>query len=98
MRLIRMIEGNLRAGITAAVKARDNWPKLPEVQQSIAQKSDLKPAAAAKFLKLFDQFDRVQVRSLTLLEESFEHIRVILDRLQAPEPTQSRAPQAPVKK
>jgi len=84
-RLVKVIESNLRAGLTAAEKAESLWPELQAVQESLAAKADLKPALAKKHLKLFEQFDRVQRRSLALLAESFDHIRVILDRLQPPD-------------
>ena len=85
-RLIKLIEANLRHGWAAARRAEDLWPSLDDVRQIIEKRSDIKPAAARKHLKLFEQLDRVQHRSLALLSHSFENIRLILDRIQPTEP------------
>jgi hypothetical protein len=83
-RLIKLIETNLRLGMAAARKAEDLWPELAEVRE-IVEKNAAKPSTARKHLKLFEQFDRVQRRSLALLENSFENIQLILERSQPPD-------------
>ncbi|MFO1498454.1 MAG: hypothetical protein U1G07_08700 [Verrucomicrobiota bacterium] len=85
-RLIRLVESHLKAGMTAAQRAEDLWPTEEEAGQMIAAKPDLKPAAAKKHLKVFQQWNKVQHRSLELLESSFENISLILARLRPPEP------------
>ncbi len=83
-RLIKLIETNLRLGMAAARKAEDLWPEMGEVRD-LVEKNATKPAVARKHLKLFEQLDRVQRRSLALLENSFENIELILERTQPPE-------------
>ena len=85
-RLIKIIETNLRQGLAAARRSEELWPSVDEVKQTIQARPETKPALVNKHLKLFEQYDRVQHRSLGLLADSFEHIRVILDRVQPPEP------------
>jgi hypothetical protein len=86
-RLIKLVEANLRAGLTAAQKAEDSWPEAAEAKELLENRKDAKPAVARKQLKVFEQCDRVHRRSLALLNDSFDHIRVILDRLQVPTAT-----------
>lgn len=83
-RLIKLIEANLRMGMAEARKAESLWPEMGEVRESV-EKNAAKPAVARKHLKLFEKFDRVQRRSLALLENSFENIELILERTQPPE-------------
>ena len=96
-RLIQLVESHLRLGIRAARKAEDLWPELEEVRDVVAKKAEAKPALARKHLKLFEQFDRVQQRSLALLENSFENIQLILDRIQPIDPAFSKPAATPVK-
>lgn len=84
-RLLRLIASNLKLGMTAARKAEDLWPELEDVKELVEKNGEAKPAVAKKHLRLFEQFDRVQRRSLALLENSFENIQVILDRTQPAE-------------
>jgi hypothetical protein len=86
-RIIKLTEAHLRAGITAAERAEHLWPDVDGVKTAIEGEEETKPAAAKKHLRVFDQMDRVHQRSLSLLHESFEHIRVILDRVQPMEPS-----------
>lgn len=86
VRLFKLIESNLRAGVTASEKADELWPTLQEVREVLTADTKAKPAAMRKHLTLFEQLDKVHHRSLELLESSFEHIQVILERLQPPEP------------
>ena len=83
-RLVRLVEGYLKAGVAAAHKAEELWPSLEEAKETFAALPDLKPSLAKKHLKQFEQFDGVQHRSLDLLEASFGNIRVILERLRGP--------------
>jgi hypothetical protein len=94
-RLTKLIEANLKAGIAAAQKCEAGWPEMENAKQVIESKTEAKPALGKKYLKLFEQMDRVQQRSLGLLRDSFHHTQVILDRLQAPAPTPPDAPGAP---
>jgi hypothetical protein len=80
-RIIKLIETNLRAGNAAAEKAENLFPNLDEVKQKLESQEEVKPAVVKKHLKAFEQFARVQERSLTLLHESFDHIRLILERV-----------------
>ena len=93
-RLVRMAETNLRGGIRAAEKAQALWPERQELEELIAKRVDTKPAAAKKQLQLFEQLDKVHHRSMALLTDSFEHIRVILDRVHPPDPGAVQAEQS----
>jgi hypothetical protein len=83
-RLVKLVEANLKAGLVAVQKAEDLWPDLDEAKEVIEGDGETKPAVVRKHLKVLEQFNRVHQRSLTLLKESFQHIRVILDRVQPP--------------
>ncbi len=85
LRLMKLVEGNLKAGVAAAQRAEALWPTVQEVQETVAKLPQLKPALAKRHLTLFNQLDRVQRRSLVLLTDSFANIRVILDRVRPPE-------------
>ncbi len=85
-RLIKLVESNLRSGLTAIRRAEDLWPELEEAQESIAKHAAEKPALAKKHLKLFESFDRVQRRYLEILHHSFANTQVILDRLHPVQP------------
>lgn len=84
-RLIKLIESNLRSGILSARRSEGLWPSLDDARTAIEGRKDAKPAVVKKHLKLFEQYDRVQRRSLALLDDSFESVRVILERLQPSE-------------
>jgi hypothetical protein len=86
-RLVKMIESNLKTGLAAAAKAEEMWPSLDEATEMVANKPEIKPAAAKKHLKLFAQFDKVHRRSLDLLNGSFANVEVILKRLQPAAPS-----------
>jgi hypothetical protein len=92
VRLLKLIESNLKSGMTAAEKAEELWPTLQDVREVLTADTEAKPAATRKHLTLFEQFDKVHHRSLELLKSSFEHIHVILDRLQPPEPEDFSSP------
>lgn len=81
LRLLRMIENNLRLGVASSERAKNLWPSLEDVKATVEGRPNIKPAAVKKQLKLFEQWDKVHERSLSLLSNSFGHIRVILDRL-----------------
>jgi hypothetical protein len=83
-RVIRLIEGQLRSGLTALHRAKSLWPDLQEAKEAI-DVPEGKPALQKRHLQLYAQFDRVQQRSWGLLHDSFENIRLILDRVQRPE-------------
>lgn len=85
-RLVKLLEAHLKSGISAAQRSQDLWPEAEAVKKLIESDDKRKPTASKKFLRLFEQYDRVQRRSLALLEESFGHARVILDRIQPVEP------------
>lgn len=90
-RLIRLIEANLSAGLTTARRAEDLWPDLDEAKE-IIESAGAKPSVAQRNLKLFLQFNDLQTRTLQLLNDSFGHVRLILDRVQpAPSPTPNPA-------
>jgi hypothetical protein len=86
VRLIRLVEAHLKAGRNAAAKAEELWPEIDTVKEILTAKADAKPAASKKHLALFEQFDKVHHRSIELLENSFQNIALILDRLQPPDP------------
>lgn len=81
-RLIKAIQANLGAGLAAARKAEDLWPERDDVEKTLSETTDLKPAQAKKHRKLFEQLDRVHQRSLSLLENSFDSVHLILERVQ----------------
>jgi hypothetical protein len=86
LRLIRLVEANLKRGLAATSKAEELWPDMQKVRAVLDGQTESKPALARKHLKVFEQADKVHRRSLDLLHSSFENIQVILDRLQPVEP------------
>jgi hypothetical protein len=93
-RIIKLVESNLRAGNAAAEKAESLFPELDELKQKLESLEEVKPAVVKKHLKAFEQFARVQERSLALLHESFDHIRLILERVKpaGPAPADKAVP------
>lgn len=85
LRLIRLIEANLKTGVAAAEKAEELWPTVQDVRDVLTSDTEAKPSALRKHLTLFEQLDKVHHRSLELLESSHEHIEVILERLRPQE-------------
>jgi hypothetical protein len=95
LRLIRLIQSNLKTGLAAAGKAEDLWPGLDDAKEALAAQAGAKPAMAKKHLRLFEQLDKVHHRSLDLLHGSFENIQLILDRLQPADATVSKTDPKP---
>ena len=95
-KLLRLVQTNLKKGLAAAEKARAFWPDLEAIEKSFAERPDTKPAQVRKHRALLQQLDKVQQRSLALLDTSFDHIQLILDRLQpTPAPDQSAGATGP---
>jgi len=92
LRLIRLVELNLKRGLAATSKAEELWPDMQKVRTILDGQSESKPALARKHLKIFEQADKVHRRSLDLLHSSFENIQLILDRLQPVEPASATPP------
>jgi hypothetical protein len=84
-RLIRLVEHNLKHGLRQAEKSEEVWPELGELEAALKDGDEIKPAAAKRYLGTFQQLDKVHRRSLDLLKDSFQNIRLILDRLQPAE-------------
>jgi hypothetical protein len=83
-RLVKLIESQLRTGRAALEKAENLWPTLAEAKEAV-QSTETKPATQKRHLKLFEHFDRVQRRSWALLHDSFDNVRLIVDRVQPAE-------------
>jgi hypothetical protein len=79
-RLIRFVESNLAAGMTAARRSEELWPDMKDAEKVIAEKNP-KPGTARKNLSLFREYDDLQRKSRRLLDDSFKNVRLILDRL-----------------
>jgi hypothetical protein len=89
-KLLRLVQTNLKRGLASAEKARDLWPDSEAIEKGVADRPEAKPAQLRKHRALLEQLDKVQQRSLALLDTSFEHIQLILDRLQpTPAPEQN---------
>jgi hypothetical protein len=82
LRLIKLIENQLRSGLAAVERAEDLWPSLQDAREVILT-PDRKPAVQKRHLRVYEQLDRVQRRSWELLHDSFDNVRLILDRVQA---------------
>jgi hypothetical protein len=82
-KLTRLIETNLKSGLAAAQRSQELWPESNAAQTLFGEESELKPAQRKRFLSVFVQLDRVHRRSLSLLNDSFANIRLILDKIQA---------------
>ena len=94
-KLMRLIETNLKLGIAAAERSKNLWPESAVVQGTFGESSELKPAQAKRFLKAYEQLDRVHNRSLGLLADSFTNVRLILDRIHAAQGSVPRVAAAP---
>jgi hypothetical protein len=85
-KLLRLVQANLKKGQSSAEKARELWPDDELIEKTFAN-PDAKPSQLKKQRALLEQLDKVQQRSLALLDSSFEHIQQILERLQpTPQP------------
>ncbi len=80
-KLIGLIETHFKAGTRALEKSQELWPDTASVREEI-EAQETKPATQQKNLKLFEQFDAVHGKSIALLQTSFEHIHVILEKAQ----------------
>jgi hypothetical protein len=94
-KLMRLIEANLKSGCAAAERSRSLWPDLAAVKATFGEGSELKPVQAKRFLKAYEQLDRVHNRSLGLLADSFTNVRLILDRIHAAQASIPRVAAAP---
>jgi hypothetical protein len=81
-RIARLVETQLRSGLLALEKAESLWPSQAEAKEVI-EEPELKPALQKRWLKVFEQLDKVQSRSCGLLRDSFANVRLILERVQA---------------
>jgi hypothetical protein len=90
-RLVKLVEGHLKTGMAAALRSQELWPDMAKAKEIIHGDEKLKPATVKKQLRLFEQLDLVQRRSLALLENSFTNIRLILDRMQTTVPLPNTA-------
>jgi hypothetical protein len=79
-RLVRFIEQNVDAGTQAATKARETWPDHDEAME-IIDGTELKDSQKKKQREIFERFEGLNDKSHSLLENSFRHIRIILERL-----------------
>lgn len=82
--LLKVIAANLRAGRVAAERAAELWPSADDAAQAIVG-LEIKEGQKKKFLQQFQQFTTVHSKSQKLLEDSFRHLGVILERLGHPE-------------
>jgi hypothetical protein len=85
-KLVRLSQANFKTAQTCAQRARELWPDEDEIEKTFADRPEIKPVQLRKHRKLFDQLNKVHQRSLSLLDTSFEHIQLILDRLQPSSP------------
>ncbi len=99
-KLLKLVEHNLRAGIAAAERTESLWPNANDARAFLENQVETKPTTVRKQVSVFEQLDKSHTRALGLLKDSFDHTRVILDRLQpAPLPEAvSTAVPAPVQK
>jgi hypothetical protein len=95
-KLLRLVQTHFKKGLLCAQKARELWPDSAAVEETFSERPDTKPAQLRKHRALFEQLDKVQQRSLALLDSSFEHIQLIMERLQpTPSPEQSAGGSGP---
>src|ERR1051325_3312518 len=91
-KLLRLIEANLSSGLAAPQRSKDLWPEGTLVKELFGESTEHKPVQAKRFLKVFEQLDRVHQRSLSILGASFENVRLILDRSQLAPPAVAKGP------
>jgi hypothetical protein len=82
-RLIRLVEINLKAGLSVVEKSEELWPASADAEESF-QTLDSKESIKARHLRLYQEWDKRHARSLELLQESFSNIRLILAKARPP--------------